>query len=163
MANSWNTNNFHIGNYLVAMILYFVLSIFSIYYIYKVRKVIKSYHIEIKKLQQIKNSLLLISIISSIYLSQAIYGFFAIIHKNVIDSWANKKFNNENQKYYGFLFAWLTITEIFPNFMIWTVFHLSLIRTKHQLYKPLHSSQIEVFSDEEFSDSDFDSSPDLFD
>ncbi|KAJ6244781.1 tobamovirus multiplication protein 1-like isoform x1 [Anaeramoeba flamelloides] len=158
MTNHINENNFHVGNYGIAMVLYFLLSIFSIGFVLRVYWVIKNFHLNLNKKVKVKQTLFLISVISLLYFIQAIYGFFAIIGKNKIDKWANKKFLAKKSSYYAFIFFYLAITEISPCFIIWTVFHISLKRTRKVIYDSIPSTGIQSKNEDEFhfgSDSSF--------
>ncbi|KAJ3452381.1 hypothetical protein M0812_04148 [Anaeramoeba flamelloides] len=150
MTNHISKTNFHVGNYGVAMVLYFLLSIFSIGFALRVYWVIKNYHLNLNKKVKVKQTLFLISTISLLYFIQAIYGFFAIIGKNKIDGWANQKFLDRKQSYYVFIFFYLTITEISPILIIWVVFHISLKKTRQVIYTSIPSNRIQSKNEDEF-------------
>ncbi|KAJ3451603.1 adenosine receptor [Anaeramoeba flamelloides] len=148
-------DNFHIGNFLVAMILYLILCIFSFFFVIKVYLVIQRFHFGYRRTVNVRKTLVIILIISSLYLIQAIYSFFAIINKNIIDSWSNKCFKTDNPKYYIYVFWNLTITEIAPCFMIWMVFHITLKRnTSRLLPESAHINKDNTNSEPESSDSE---------
>ncbi|KAJ3447589.1 tobamovirus multiplication protein 1-like isoform x1 [Anaeramoeba flamelloides] len=133
MGKHVSIKNFHIGNFLFAMIVYLILCIFSFIFIVRIYLVIKSSLFGFRRSIKVKKTLIIILIISILYFSQAIYSFFSIIGKNKIDSWATHMYEENDNKYYIFIFIYLAITEIFPCLMIWMVFHISLKRNTSRL------------------------------
>ncbi|KAJ6241873.1 integral membrane protein [Anaeramoeba flamelloides] len=123
-------DNFHSGNFGFATVVYLIFSFFSFFFVVKVYRALTKFRIGLKNKTKVLQTLLLISIISILYFIQAIFGFFALIGHNKLNDVTDKWYENNDNAYYVWIFFWFIITEISPIIAIFTIFHLSLKRTK---------------------------------
>ncbi|KAJ3445217.1 hypothetical protein M0812_11084 [Anaeramoeba flamelloides] len=156
MQKHVSIKNFHSGNFGFATVVYSIFSIFSLFFVVKVYKAVSRFRFGFKNKTKVVQTLFLISLISILYLIQAIYGFFALIKHNKANDITNGWYSNNDHRYYIWVFFWFIITEIAPIITIFVIFHLSLRRTNKAIKVEIkileNDKESELFSSTETSD-----------
>ncbi|KAJ3443937.1 hypothetical protein M0813_25663 [Anaeramoeba flamelloides] len=156
MQEHVSIKNFHSGNFGFATVVYSIFSIFSLFFVVKVYKAVTRFRIGFKNKTKVVQTLFLISIISILYLIQAIYGFFALIKHNTVNDITDRWYLKNDHRYYIWILFWFIITEIAPIITIFVIFHLSLRRTNKAMKVEIkileNDKESELLSSTESSD-----------